>query len=184
MLKNYIKKFLPHHDTIRQNKSLAIFGTLLYNPNLWVLNRRSAAGAFAIGLFCAFIPLPSQMIIAAGIALFCSVNLPLSIALVWITNPITMPFIYFFTYKLGALLLDRPYVHLEFEATWDFLSEQLSTIGLPFLLGSFVCGIFFAGLGFIGVHFFWRYSVAKSWQQRKARFPRVLHVKSNKHLDG
>ncbi|WP_159217560.1 DUF2062 domain-containing protein, partial [Klebsiella pneumoniae] len=81
---------------------------VLYNPNLWCLNRRSAAGAFAVGLFMAFVPLPSQMIMAAGLAIVLGVNLPLSIALVWITNPITMPVIFYFTYKLGAWLMGTP----------------------------------------------------------------------------
>jgi uncharacterized protein (DUF2062 family) len=49
-----------------------------------------------VGLFCAFIPVPFQMLLAAPSAIIFSANLPVSIALVWITNPITMPPIFFF----------------------------------------------------------------------------------------
>ncbi len=94
MPRKIIKKFLPRHDVIRKQKALAVFGNLLYDPNLWCLNRRSASGAFAVGLFMAFVPLPSQMIMAAGLAILLGVNLPLSVALVWISNPITMPLIF------------------------------------------------------------------------------------------
>lgn len=66
MPRKFIKRFMPDHDVIKRQKALRVFGNVLYNPNLWCLNRRSAAGAFAVGLFMAFVPLPSQMIMAAG----------------------------------------------------------------------------------------------------------------------
>jgi uncharacterized protein (DUF2062 family) len=37
-----------------------------------------------VGLFCAFIPVPFQMLLAAPSAIIFSANLPVSIALVWI----------------------------------------------------------------------------------------------------
>lgn len=122
---------MPDHDVIKRQKALRVFGNVLYNPNLWCLNRRSAAGAFAVGLFMAFVPLPSQMIMAARLAIVLGVNLPLSIALVWITNPITMPVIFYFTYKLGAWLMGTPAQSFHFELTWEFLLNQMSTIGPP-----------------------------------------------------
>ncbi|WP_114822727.1 DUF2062 domain-containing protein, partial [Vibrio cholerae] len=117
MPRKFIKRFMPDHDVIKRQKALRVFGNVLYNPNLWCLNRRSAAGAFAVGLFMAFVPLPSQMIMAAGLAIVLGVNLPLSIALVWITNPITMPVIFYFTYKLGAWLMGTPAQSFHFELT-------------------------------------------------------------------
>ncbi|MBV7297060.1 DUF2062 domain-containing protein [Enterovibrio paralichthyis] len=173
MPRKIIKKFLPRHDVIRKQKALAVFGNLLYDPNLWCLNRRSASGAFAVGLFMAFVPLPSQMIMAAGLAIMFGVNLPLSIALVWITNPITMPIIFYGTYKVGAWLMQTPHQAFHFELTWEFLFHQMSQIGPPFLLGCLVCGIFFATLGYFGVRGIWRYSVVRSWQKRRLRLPKI-----------
>ncbi len=95
MPRKFIRQFMPNPDVIKRQKALKIFGNVLYNPNLWCLNRRSAAGAFAVGLFMAFVPLPSQMIMSAGVAIMCGVNLPISVALVWISNPITMPFLFY-----------------------------------------------------------------------------------------
>lgn len=76
MPKKLIKRWMPNREVIQRQKALRIFGSVLYNPNLWYLNRRSASGAFAIGLFTAFIPLPTQMLIAAGFAIAVGVNLP------------------------------------------------------------------------------------------------------------
>ncbi|MGB2078355.1 MAG: DUF2062 domain-containing protein [Vibrio sp.] len=171
MPKKFIQRFMPAPDMIRRQKSLKVFGNLLYNPNLWCLNRRSAAGAFAVGLFICFVPLPSQMLLACGAAIAFGVNLPLSIALVWISNPITMPFMFYFAYKLGAWILHTPDFSFHFELTWQFLHDQLSTIGPPLLVGSLVCGSVLALCGYLGINGLWRYSVVRSWQKRRFRSP-------------
>lgn len=169
MPKKLIKRFLPNPETIKKQKALKIFGNLLYNPNLWCLNRRSASGAFAVGLFMAFIPLPSQMIMAAGLAVLFGVNLPLSVALVWVSNPITMPPIFYCAYKLGAWLLQQPPQHFHFELSWHYLNEQFHSIAPPLMLGSLVCATIAAILGYCVIQGFWRYSVVRNWQKRRFR---------------
>ncbi|OEF23542.1 DUF2062 domain-containing protein [Vibrio rumoiensis] len=169
MPKKLIQRFMPDPQKIKNQKALKIFGSVLYNPNLWCLNRRSAAGAFAVGLFIAFIPLPSQMIMASGAAIMCGVNLPLSVALVWISNPITMPFLFYFAYRIGAWLMHRPEQTFNFELSWHFFVEQINTIGPPLLLGCFVCGIVLATIGYFGIQGLWRYSVVRSWKKRRSR---------------
>ena len=56
---------------------LSIFGSILHDANLWHLNRRSASGAFGIGLFFAFWPFPFQMILVVMMAIPLRVNIPL-----------------------------------------------------------------------------------------------------------
>ena len=62
MPKKFLRKFLPDPHTIRDHKSLQLFGKLLHDPNLWHLNRRSVSLAFANGMFFMWVPLPFQMI--------------------------------------------------------------------------------------------------------------------------
>lgn len=169
MPRKFIKRFMPDHEVIKRQKALKVFGNVLYNPNLWCLNRRSASGAFAVGLFMAFVPLPSQMIMSAGLAILCGVNLPLSVALVWVSNPITMPVLFYFAYRLGAWVLNTPDHPFSFELSWDFIIQQMSTIGPPFLLGCMICGVASAILGYFGIRGLWRYSVVRSWQKRRLR---------------
>ncbi|SHO58814.1 DUF2062 domain-containing protein [Vibrio quintilis] len=169
MPKKLIKRFLPDRELIKRQKALKIFGNVLYNPNLWCLNRRSAAGAFAIGLFMAFVPLPSQMIMSAGLAIVCGVNLPLSIALVWVSNPITMPVLFYFAYKLGAWVLREPPQQFHFELSWDFITNQMSAIAPPLIVGCAICGLVCAVIGYFGIHGLWRYSVVRSWQKRQLK---------------
>ncbi|MEI8595902.1 MULTISPECIES: DUF2062 domain-containing protein [Photobacterium] len=169
MPRQLIKRFLPSPEMIKNHKALKVFGTVLHNPNLWCLNRRSASGAFAVGLFMAYVPLPSQMIMAAGLAILFGVNLPLSVSLVWITNPITMPVMFYAAYKLGAWLMNVPYQPFHFELSWAFLEQQMNQIGPPFLLGCLVCGTICALIGYFGIRGFWRYSVVRSWNRRRFR---------------
>lgn len=181
MPKKLFKKYMPTREAIREQKALAVFGNLLNDPNLWSLNRRSASGAFGVGLFMAFIPLPSQMIMAAGLAILFKVNLPLSVALVWITNPVTMPVIFYGAYKVGTWLLATHEHPFHFELTWDFLLNQMSYIGPPFGLGCIIFSIVFSLLGYFGVQTFWRLSVARSWKKRKLRLPMLKRNPKNKN---
>jgi len=169
MPKKFIKRFLPDHQTIKNNKHLQIFGDLLNNGNLWHLNRRSVAKAFAVGLFCAFIPIPFQMVLAAGMAIIVHANLPLSIALVWITNPLTMPAIFYFCYVVGSWVIGAPEQEFAFEPSWQWVIDSLSTIGPSFLLGCCILAVLFSILGYLGINALWRYSVAKEWKKRIRR---------------
>ena len=140
MPRKIIKRFTPNPETIKQQKALKIFGSLLTNPNLWCLNRRSAAGAFAVGLFMAWVPLPSQMIMASGLTILFRVNVPLATALVWISNPVTMPPFFYFAYKLGSHLMGLPPQPFHFELSWDFFTEPNGVYRPPFPIGMFsVC---------------------------------------------
>ena len=105
MLKNVIKRFFPDLEKIKEEKVLKILGPAILQPNLWHLNRKSVSRAIAIGLFCAFLPIPLQMVLAAFFAIIFAANLPISVILVWITNPITIPPILLIAYKIGALII-------------------------------------------------------------------------------
>ena len=163
MAKKTIQLFLPDPNKIRHHKSLKIFGRLLQDANLWHLNRRSARGAFAVGLFFAFIPVPFQMVLAAATAIVFRVNLPISVALVWITNPVTMPPIFYCSYLIGTLVLNQPEQHFSFEASWPWFIESLTTIGPAFLVGSLVSASVAAIIGYFGIDIVWRRSVRKAW---------------------
>lgn len=166
MPKRIIKKYFPDSDSIKKHKHLKVFGTLLHNPNLWHLNRRSFAGAIAVGLFIAFIPLPTQMVIAAAAAIILHVNLPVSVATVWITNPITMPPMFYAAYWIGALIMDIPPNAQDFEFSIDVLMSSLGTGLKPFLLGCLVLGTSSAALGYALARGVWRWIVVKRWLAR------------------
>jgi hypothetical protein len=166
MPRRLIKRFLPDHRKIRDHKHLRMFGTLLHDPNLWHLNRRSASGAFFVGLLVAFVPIPFQMVLAAAVAIIARVNLPISVSLVWLTNPLTMPPLYYSAYRLGAWMLQTPKGKFNFELSFDWLANGLAAIWEPFLLGCFVMGTLSAIIGYILVDRLWRWKVIADWEHR------------------
>ena len=164
--KKLIARYFPDPDTIRNHKNLRCFGSLLVNPGLWHLNRHSVAKAFAVGVFCAFMPIPFQMLLAAAIAIMVHCNIPISVALVWLTNPITMPPVFYFCYRLGAWILGVPAQQFDFEANLDWVLNSMLHIWQPFLLGCLVSGLVFAMLSWCVIHVAWRVMVTRRWKGR------------------
>jgi uncharacterized protein (DUF2062 family) len=169
MPKKFIRRYLPDHKAVKEQKYLKLFGDLLHDPNLWLLNRKSASGAFGVGLFFAFWPVPFQMIFSAAAAIPLRVNLPLSVATVWITNPLTMPPIFYCAYLVGSTVLGTQMSDFEFELSWQWLGESIVTIGPAFLLGCAICSVVAGILGYFGMDGVWRWSVARAWKNRQAR---------------
>ncbi|NNJ90277.1 MAG: DUF2062 domain-containing protein [Gammaproteobacteria bacterium] len=169
MPKRLIKKITPDHDTVRSHKHLQIFGTLLHDPNLFHMNRRSISGAFAVGLFWAMIPIPLQMVAAAATAIVVRVNLPLSIALVWLTNPITMPPIFYINYLAGTWLLNTPKMENDFEVSMEWFAASMNQIWQPLYFGSVISGILLGTLGYVAMRLLWRLHIITRFKERRAR---------------
>ena len=167
MPRRLFKRLMPDPTRIREHKHLRFFGSLLHDPNLWHLNRHSVARAMAVGLFAALIPLPLQMLLAAFLAISLRGNLPIAVSLVWLTNPLTIPPIFYCTYQIGAWVMDIPSRSLPDELTWDWITSQLSTLWQPFLLGSVLLGLVLATLGYCLTMFYWRWWVARQWRRRR-----------------
>jgi len=167
MPRKIIKKYLPHPDKIKNNRFLNIFGSVIHEPQLWHLTRHSVGKAFLVGLFFAFWPVPFQMVLAAGGAILIRANLPLSVALVWITNPITMPFLFGLAYLVGIYTLGYQTSEFEFEISWQWLETNLETIWQPFLLGCAICATLSAIIGYFAIGLFWRLHIGHAWNKRK-----------------
>ena len=179
MPRKTIKRFLPDHLTIRNHKYLQIFGSLLHDPGLWHLSGRSVSAAVAIGLFVAFIPIPFQMVLAAGIAIFARANLVVSSSIVWVSNPFTMPPMLYFSYKVGAWILDTPVHKFTFSPTVEWLTTELYAIWQPFLLGCFLLGALSSLIGYVLIYNLWRMHVLARWQEKKAQWALRKSIKNS-----
>jgi uncharacterized protein (DUF2062 family) len=106
------------------------------------------------------------MVVAAFLAISFHAYLPLSIALVWLTNPLTMPVIFYLCYEFGNFLLNMPTQHFAFEVSWSWLIDSLQTVGVPFLTGCLVAGVLTSSLAAFLMHHGWRFQVARRWHRR------------------
>lgn len=174
-MRRRLKKLLPDHEAIRRNRWLKPFESSLLHPRLWHLNRHSAAGAVAAGLFCGLIPGPFQMLGAALCALVFRVNLPLAMFMTLYTNPLTVVPLYLLAYQIGRLLLgegDAFVAPPEFNAIdfidwtqamqhWMLSAAQPLAIGLVVLAGGL------AIIGYFATKAAWRIHLLKAWRQRR-----------------
>lgn len=174
-----LQRYLPTPDQLRENRLLKPVAHLLHSPELWHLNRRSAAGAVFIGLFSAFMPIPSQMVLAAVLALLFRCNLPISVALVWITNPLTIAPMFYFAYRLGAWLLDMQISVETIDLSASWLWDNLGNIGYPLLFGSFVCAWVSGVSGFVVTRVVWRLHIITRWRARRERRRLKRSVRDN-----
>lgn len=167
-MKRWLRRNMPNPRSILENRNFAVFGKLLHDPNLWHLNRRSAAGAFGVGLFMMYMPPIGQMFMAAAAAVVLRVNLPISVALVWITNPLTIPPMFYFAYLVGCAILGAPAVgfSIEFWADWRNWVAVLA----PLALGMLVCAAGCSVAGYFGVQALWRWSLLREIRHRKERY--------------
>ncbi len=165
MPRKLLKKYLPDPAHLREHKHLRVFGERLADPNLWHLNRRSIAGGAFIGLFCALLPMPFQMLPAAMLAILFRANMPISIALVWLTNPVTMVPVAWAAYHTGAYLLGSDTTWTVNDNGWDWMWANYP----PLLLGSLLIGLALGLSGWFGVHYVWRLHIRHQWRIRQEK---------------
>lgn len=173
-MRKLIRHRLPCPDSLREQRCFSLFGNTLLHPRLWHLNRHSAAGGLAVGLFCSLIPGPLQMLGAGILCVYFRVNLPLALIGTWFSNPFTIVPLYIAAVSIGGLFSTEPSrlssapeidwtapVQM-FQAWWEwFLS-----LGQPLLIGLPLLALLLAALGYFAVKLIWEFWLRRSWHKR------------------
>ncbi|MFB1487847.1 MULTISPECIES: DUF2062 domain-containing protein [unclassified Thiocapsa] len=167
-MKRWLKRNLPAAGTFRANRHFGVFGKLLHDPNFWHLNRHSVSGATAIGLFVMFLPPVGQSLIAAWAAIVLRVNLPIAVVVSWISNPVTIPPMFYFAYRLGCWMLGIEPGHFALEYWLDW--RHWIAVLWPLMLGSLVCAFLCSGLGYLTVQTLWRWHLMRRIRERRERY--------------
>ena len=181
MPRKLFRRFLPSHDSIRENPYVARLGPWLQHHNLWHLHRRSVAGGVAVGMFAGLIPgsNPVQFLAAALLAVGFKVNLPIAVVVTLYSNPFTIVPLYFLAFKLGTLVFWRgngnlPDMALALEGKgfreWiPAAFEWIASVGKPLLVGLPLLALILAVLGYVLVDAAWKLQVRLEWRRRQLR---------------
>lgn len=174
-MRRYLKKYLPDHETIRRNPWLRPFESSLLHPRLWHLNRHSAAGAVAAGLFCGLVPGPLQMIGAAVCALSFRVNLPLAMLVTLYTNPLTIVPLYLVAYQLGrkvtgeenGFVAPPEFSMANFVGWTEGMQAWMIAAAKPLGIGLVALGVTLSIAGYFLTKAAWRVYLIAAWRRRQ-----------------
>jgi len=131
-------------------------------------NRKMIIRGVVLGIFIAFIPMPMQM---AAVLLFMPLfrfNVPIALAMVWITNPFTMPPIYVIEYYTGSFFLGTEIGHVQMSITW--FKDNIGDIFIPLYTGALFYSVVSSFSAYWIVNHFWKSSVHKA--KKKHRYER------------
>ena len=127
---------------------------------------REIALGFALGIFIGMSPtMGIQMPIAVFFAALFKWSKISAAFGVWITNPLTSPFIYGLTYIVGAKVLGlRTAMALPADFTWDIVKEMLKNA--PAIFGALTVGGILAGLPLAVLSYYLSFAAVNKYQQR------------------
>lgn len=162
MLRARLKKYLPTPGRIKSLPPFHYLGIRFNDPLLWMINRNTISRAAAIGLFCAYLPMPMEMLPAALLAMLWRANLPLSIVLVWLSNPFTWIVIYTPPYLLGSVLLGETGLSIS-HITLQTMMQELAALWL----GCLIFGIALACAAYFAVRMVWRMVIINQRDKRR-----------------
>lgn len=169
--KRKLQRYFSNRDAILNSRAGGWLGSHLHDHEIWHFGRRAVAGAVGVGFFLAFVPLPGHTLLALVLALVFRINLPVTVAAVWIANPVTVAPMYMFALKLGGIVTahEVQFSELHYDMTWVNLSAMFAQLWLPLVVGCLLCGLATGALGHFSVRWLWRLHVLQRLRQRRQR---------------
>ena len=129
------------HPHIRKRPWLVSLTKPLFNRDLWHPCRYTVAGALSVGLFCAMLPIPFQMLLAALASMRAKVNIPIAMAACWVSNPLTQVGIWLAQEKLGDGIREKTNLTVP-----QFMDVETTVFETTLNLGSFTVGFLSMGV--------------------------------------
>jgi uncharacterized protein len=184
MPRKIFKRLISKSSALKNSNILGPLGDRIHDPNLWHLNRHSVSRAFFAAFFTSItlMVFPCHMITAAFLAVWLRANLPISLSLVWLVNPFTIPPLALAALKIGLWVVPgthekhvRQLMHFDWEGNGT-LSDKMMTfwhlferVWEPFMLGSFTMGLLIGASSYLLIQLFWRWHVMRSWNARQKK---------------
>jgi len=132
------------------------------------INRKSVSRGIFVGLFWGFIPMPMQMMAVLFTTPLFRFNVPIAISMVWLSNPFTMPPMYYMEYLTGNFFLGREGI-ANVELTMEWFSQHWDEIVVPLYVGTSFYSIIVSSLVYLLVNRLWIASVRKEKSEKDTR---------------
>jgi len=166
---------LPTREELMASRWLRPFAAYLSSPLIWRFNRRGVARGAALGLFAAFAIPVAQTPFAALFAVGARANLPVAALSTLITNPLTVPFLYYLAYLVGRTVLrlksNSVFAIAPDAGIFERTLNWVVTLAGPTYLGLLIFAAVSATIGYLGVHLAWRIWVGQKWKRRRRHRP-------------
>lgn len=130
------------------------------------VNRRMITRGVSIGLFWGFIPMPMQMLAVMATTPFIRFNVPIAISMVWLSNPLTMPPMYYMEYITGNFILGREGID-DIELTMEWFTEHFQDILVPLYTGTAFYSIVVSSIIYVVLNRLWVKSVITEQEETK-----------------
>lgn len=130
-----LRALAPSREQLEANPCLRGLAPHLAHPKVWHWSRRGVAMGAAIGLFIGVLIPVAQILIAAVVALVLRANVPVAVAATLVTNPLTVPPLYYAAYRLGAWATGASMPAAVSLTDPTAFWANLGTIGMPLFTG-------------------------------------------------
>lgn len=145
-LKAFIKKYKVPHEYLSTS-------------------RKMVSRAVLLGIFIAFIPMPMQMLAVLAFMPLFRFNVPIALAMCWLSNPFTMPPMYYMEYLTGSFFLGTKIEPVEMTLEW--FSNNMDNIFIPLYTGTLFYSVFGSLIAYWAVNHFWKNSVHKDRKKHR-----------------
>lgn len=170
------RKNAPTRESLEDVRWLRPFAHRVLEPSLWRFTRRSVPRGVALGLIVGiFLMIPGLQIIGAALlALPCRANVPIAVAMTFLSNPATTPFILYLSIIVGnrfihsAVDVGTVMTMINNGASLAEWAAWLASAAAPALVvGLFVISVVTAAVGYLMSSCIWRAWISHKWNLRE-----------------
>ena len=167
----WARQSMPTREQLAESRWTRPFAHRVLASELWRFTRRSVPRGVALGMMVGIIIPFAQILVAAFLSLSVRANVPVAALTTFITNPLTTPLIWAFSYKVGDWLLRLDGLFhagpverlLQVGDMWQFI-QWLTDEGKVLALGLVVVALVASVLSYVITGFAWA-----AWIRAKRR---------------
>lgn len=168
---------LPTREQMARSRWVRPFASRVLRSELWRFTRRSVPRGVALGMLVGIIVPFGQILFASLMCLPVRANVPVAALTTFVTNPVTTPLIWVFSYKIGSWLLQvdamtvvAPVNTAIQHSQFDDMLQWLTGATLVTAFGLVVVAVVAAAISYLATSFGWRWWIA---HKRRVRIEKM-----------